>query len=71
MRSLEKQLLKLYHKMTELDRTQRLLVANWQRNYFQLSDALINSLVGLTVIDTLDILAQARKEKIWSKSITP
>lgn len=51
--------------MTELDSTQQLLVANWQRKYYQLSDVLINSLVGLTVIDTLAILARARKETLW------
>ncbi|HEM5157614.1 hypothetical protein [Streptococcus suis] len=56
--------------MKELDSTQQLLVANWQRKYYQLSDILINSLVGLTVIDTLDILAKARKERIWLKNIT-
>ncbi|WP_449454576.1 hypothetical protein [Streptococcus suis] len=56
--------------MKELDSTQQLLVANWQRKYYQLSDILINSLVGLTVIDTLDILAKARKDKAWLKNIT-
>lgn len=57
--------------MTELDNTQQLLVANWQRKYYQLSDVLINSLVGLTVIDTLVILAKARKDKAWLNKITP
>ncbi len=57
--------------MTGLDKIQQLLLRNWQKKYYQLSDVLIVSLVGLTIIDTLDILAQARKEKIWSKSITP
>lgn len=57
--------------MTELDSTQQLLVANWQRKYYQLSDVLINSLVGLTVIDTLAILARARKDKAWLNNITP
>lgn len=64
-------LLELYHKMTELDNTQQLLVANWQRKHYQLSDVLINSLVGLTVIDTLVILAKARKDKAWLDNITP
>lgn len=53
--------------MTELDSTQQILVSNWQRKYYHLSDALINSLVGLTIADTLTILAMARKEKIWLK----
>lgn len=57
--------------MTELDSTQQLLVANWQRKYYQLSDILINSLVGLTVIDTLVILAKARKDEAWLDNITP
>lgn len=57
--------------MTELDSTQQLLVANWQRKYYQLSDVLINSLVGLTVIDTLVILAKARKDEAWLDNITP
>lgn len=56
--------------MAELDNIQQLLVNNWQRKYYQLSEALINSLVGLTVADTLEILAIARKEKIWLKNIT-
>ncbi|WP_275543839.1 hypothetical protein [Streptococcus sp. Marseille-P8640] len=55
--------------MKELNSTQQLLVNNWQRKYYQLSDILINSLVGLTVIDTLAILAIARKERKWLKSI--
>lgn len=57
--------------MKELNSTQQLLVNNWQRKYYQLSDVLINSLVGLTIADTLTILAIARKEKTWLKSITP
>lgn len=57
--------------MKDLDRTQQLLVNNWQRKYYQLSEVLINSLVGLTVADTLTILAVARKERSWLKSITP
>ncbi|WP_198430537.1 hypothetical protein [Streptococcus agalactiae] len=46
-------------------------MSNWQRKYYQLSDALINSLVGLTIADTLAILAIARKDRTWLKSITP
>ncbi|MGT2969079.1 hypothetical protein [Streptococcus azizii] len=57
--------------MKELDSTQQLLVTNWQRKYYQLSDVLINSLAGLTVVDTLEILAKARKEKIWRMSLNP
>lgn len=57
--------------MKELNSTQQLLVSNWQRKYYQLSDALINSLVGLTIADTLAILAIARKDRTWLKSITP
>lgn len=57
--------------MKELNSTQQLLVNNWQRKYYQLSEVLINSLVGLTVADTLAILAIARKERTWLKSITP
>lgn len=56
--------------MKELDSTQQLLVSNWQRKYYQLSDILINSLVGLTIADTLTVLAQAREERIWLRSIT-
>lgn len=56
--------------MNELNSTQRLLISNWQRKYYQLSDVLITSLVGLTAIDTLNVLAQARKENLWLKSIT-
>lgn len=55
--------------MKELDSTQQLLVANWQRKYYQLSDVLIDSLVGLTIVDTLAILTIARKEKTWQKNI--
>ncbi|HEM3505211.1 TPA: hypothetical protein U1B13_001165 [Streptococcus suis] len=57
--------------MKELDSTQRLLVSNWQRKYYQLSEVLINSLVGLTVVDTLEILAKARKDEAWLNSIIP
>ena len=53
--------------MTELNSTQQLLVTNWQRKYYQLSEVLINSLVGLTIADTLEILAIARKERVWLK----
>ncbi len=56
--------------MKELNRTQQLLVNNWQRKYYQLSDVLISSLVGLTIADTLTILAIARKESIWLKNTT-
>ena len=56
--------------MKELNSTQQLLVNNWQMKHYQLSEILINSLVGLTVIDTLAILAIARKERKWLKSIT-
>ncbi|HEL1741326.1 TPA: hypothetical protein TXT54_001963 [Streptococcus suis] len=62
---------KLYHGMKELDSTQQLLVSNWKRKYYQLSEVLINSLVGLTVVDTLEILAKARKDKAWLNNITP
>ncbi|WP_176725263.1 hypothetical protein [Streptococcus agalactiae] len=51
--------------MKELNSTQQLLVNNWQRKYYQLNDVLLNSLVGLTVIDTLTVLATARKETLW------
>ncbi|HEM3474027.1 TPA: hypothetical protein U1364_001926 [Streptococcus suis] len=57
--------------MKELDSTQQLLVSNWQRKYYQLSEVLINSLVGLTVVDTLEILAKARKDEAWLNNITP
>ncbi|BBN21554.1 TPA: hypothetical protein VAO48_000414 [Streptococcus agalactiae] len=56
--------------MKELNSTQQLLVNNWQRKYYQLSDVLLNSLVGLTIADTLEVLAVARKESIWLKNIT-
>lgn len=56
--------------MNELNSTQQLLINNWRRKYYQLSDVLITSLVGLTATDTLNVLAQARKEKLWLKSIT-
>lgn len=47
--------------MQELDRIQQLLVNNWQRKYYRLSDVLVASLVGLTVSDTLTVLAKIRK----------
>ncbi|HEN5939940.1 TPA: hypothetical protein U7C93_001298 [Streptococcus agalactiae] len=56
--------------MKELNSIQQLLVNNWQRKYYQLSDVLLNSLVGLTIADTLEVLAVARKESIWLKNIT-
>lgn len=56
--------------MKELNSTQQLLVNNWQRKYYPLSEILIDSLVGLTIVDTLAILATARKERKWLKSIT-
>lgn len=56
--------------MKELNSTQQLLVNNLQRKYYQLSDVLLNSLVGLTIADTLEVLAVARKESIWLKNIT-
>lgn len=56
--------------MKELNNTQQQLVNNWQRKYYPLSEILINSLVGLTIVDTLAILAIARKERKWLKSIT-
>lgn len=56
--------------MKELDSTQQLLVGNWQRKYYQLSEVLINSLVGLTIADTLAILAIARKDRSWLKNVT-
>ncbi|HEM6492515.1 TPA: hypothetical protein U2E15_000666 [Streptococcus suis] len=46
-------------------------MSNWQRKYYQLSEVLINSLVGLTVVDTLEILAKARKDEAWLNSIIP
>ncbi len=49
--------------MKELDTIQQKLVTNWQRKYYQLSEILINSLVGLDVVDTLTVLAHARKEE--------
>ncbi|QBX24075.1 hypothetical protein Javan174_0009 [Streptococcus phage Javan174] len=57
--------------MTELDSIQQLLVKNWQRKYYQLSEVVINSLVGLELIDTLVILAKARKDRAWLSNITP
>ncbi|MDY2776304.1 MAG: hypothetical protein SOV02_07420 [Streptococcus infantarius] len=56
--------------MNELNSTQEMLVRNWQRKNYQLSEVLITSLIGLTLTDTLNVLAQARKEKLWLKSIT-
>lgn len=56
--------------MNELNSTQELLVRNWQRKHYQLRDVLITSLIGLTLTDTLNVLAQARKEKLWLKSVT-
>jgi hypothetical protein len=56
--------------MNELNSTQEMLVRNWQRKHYQLSEVLITSLIGLTLTDTLNVLAQARKEKLWLKSIT-
>lgn len=59
--------------MDELTTVQQLLISNWQRKYYQLSDVLITSLVGLTVADTLAILAMARKQRAlnvrWEASI--
>lgn len=59
--------------MDELTTVQQLLIINWQRKYYQLSDVLITSLVGLTVADTLAILAMARKQRAlnvrWEVSI--
>lgn len=52
--------------MEELNNVQQLLVNNWQRKYYQLSDVLLTSLVGLTLADTLTILATARKGHLWS-----
>lgn len=49
--------------MKELDTIQQKLVTNWQRKYYQLSEVLINSLVGLDVVDTLTVLVHARKEE--------
>ncbi len=57
--------------MKELNSIQQLLVNNWQRKYYPLSETLITSLVGLTIADTLTVLAKARKEKLWLKSIIP
>ena len=55
--------------MEELNNVQQLLVNNWQRKYYQLSDVLITSLVGLTIADTLTVLAKARREKLWLRNI--
>lgn len=60
-RHLKKLLTQVYHKMTELDSKQQLLVANWQRKFYPLSEVLLNSLVGLSLYDTLTVLAMARK----------
>lgn len=57
--------------MNELNSTQEMLVRNWQQKHYQLSEVLITSLIGLTITDTLNVLAQARKEKLWLKNITP
>ncbi len=57
--------------MKELNSIQQLLVNNWQRKYYPLSETLITSLVGLTIADTLTVLAKARKENLWLKSIIP
>ncbi|MGT2774969.1 hypothetical protein ACVRZG_02655 [Streptococcus hyovaginalis] len=48
-------------KMNDLDDIQELLLANWQRKFHPLSEVLINSLVGLSLYDTLMVLAMARK----------
>lgn len=48
-------------KMNDLDDIQELLLANWQRKFHSLSEVLINSLVGLSLYDTLTVLAMARK----------
>ena len=66
IRGLLKTLIKLYHKMEELNNVQQLLVNNWQRKYYQLSDVLLTSLLGLPLADTLTILATARKGRLWS-----
>lgn len=59
--------------MDELTTVQQLLIINWQRKYYQLSDVLITSLVGLNVADTLAILAIARKQRAlnlrWEASV--
>ncbi|HEM3871621.1 TPA: hypothetical protein U1U91_000676 [Streptococcus suis] len=47
--------------MNDLDDIQELLLANWQRKFHPLSEVLINSLVGLSLHDTLTVLAMARK----------
>lgn len=47
--------------MKDLDSTQQLLVKNWQRKFHPLSEVLINSLVGLSLYDTLTVLAMTRK----------
>lgn len=48
-------------KMNDLDDIQELLLANWQQKFHPLSEVLINSLVGLSLYDTLTVLAMARK----------
>lgn len=53
--------------MKELDTIQQKLVTNWQRKYYQLSEVLINSLVGLDVVDTLTVLAYTRKKQ-WEET---
>lgn len=50
--------------MNELEHYQRILVTNWQKRNHKLSEIMIDSLVGLTEIDTLIILAAVRKGQI-------
>lgn len=49
--------------MNDLDYHQNLLITNWQKKYFVLSQLVLDSLVGLSIIDTLEVLAKFRKEK--------
>lgn len=48
--------------MAELDNQQRLLVTNWQKKYYRLSEVFIDSLVGLTAWETVLALGNARQE---------
>ncbi|HEO7922167.1 TPA: hypothetical protein VBN14_001751 [Streptococcus agalactiae] len=50
--------------MNELEHFQKLLVSNWQKRNFKLSNLVIDSLVGLSDIDTLIVLAAVRKGQI-------
>lgn len=49
--------------MNDLDFHQNLLITNWQKKYFALSQLVLDSLIGLSIIDTLEVLGKIRKEK--------